>query len=321
MMRCADGWFVLSLARPDDFELVAAWLESPVGVDTSETDEMWAFVERSICSRAVAGLRDRAALLGLPGGVVGETTTGQPVVLEHLGDAPARPFEGALVVNLAALWAGPLAADLLGRMGARVITVESTRRPDGGRLARRFFSALHGRSESVALDLHDARGRAVLRALLSVADVVIEGSRPRAMTQMGIEPERFVRNGPRVWVSITAHGRAGSAGRRVGFGDDAAAAGGLIGWVDETPRFLVDAVADPLTGLTAATAVRELWESGGRWMADIALARVARSAVGEVIQSSGDVLQRPRPRHDPGRAMPLGRDTKRVLAEFGIAEV
>ena len=42
---------------------------------------------------------------------------------------------------------------------------------------------------------------------------------------------------------------------RVALGDDAAAAGGLVGWVDDGPVFLADAVADPLTGLVAANAI------------------------------------------------------------------
>ena len=85
--------------------------------------------------------------------------------------------------------------------------------------------------------------------------MVIEGSRPRALEQLGIDARSIVRHGPQVWVSITGHGRDGANTMRVGFGDDAAAAGGLVDWVDGTPHFVGDAVADPLAGLTAAMAV------------------------------------------------------------------
>ena len=42
-------------------------------------------------------------------------------------------------------------------------------------------------------------------------------------------------------------------------------------------RFLADALADPLTGVIAATAVVEALAAGGHWLLDVALARVAAS--------------------------------------------
>ena len=45
------------------------------------------------------------------------------------------------------------------------------------------------------------------------------------------------------------------AGQRVGFGDDCAAAGGLVDFMSDGPQFLGDAVADPISGLVAATAI------------------------------------------------------------------
>jgi hypothetical protein len=80
--------------------------------------------------------------------------------------------------------------------------------------------------------------------------------------------------GPRVWVSITGHGREAN---RVGFGDDAAVAGGLVAWDEAEPCFAGDAIADPLAGIAAAGLVRSALTSGGRWLADVSLAGVAAS--------------------------------------------
>ncbi len=172
------------------------------------------------------------------------------------------------MVNLASLWAGPLAADVLARIGARVINVESTARPDGARHTPRFFEALHGRCTSVALALHTDRGRDQLQALLAAADVVIEGSRPRALEQMGIDAADLVRTGPEgVAVDHRSRPAPTRTANRVGFGDDAAAAGGLVGWIGDDPRFIADAVADPLD--------RRDGGGGGR-----PAARVARSMAG-----------------------------------------
>ena len=316
LVSAADGWFVLSLTRNADRDLVPAWLERDI--DVHDVLDPWQAIEDLARDRTVAELVERGGLLGLPCGGVGEVTDDRPVVLHQIGGSTGRPIAGATVVNLAALWAGPLCADVLGRLGARVVTVESTRRPDGGRLARPFFAALHGRSESVALDLTTEPGRDDLRRLLLGADIVIEGSRPRALEQMGIEAADVAARGPRVWLSITGFGRDAPHRERVGFGDDAAAAGGLVGWVNDEPRFVADAVADPLTGLTAAVAATELLETGGRWLADVSLSRVARSVAGGWSAHGSGPVELPRPRRDPGAPMPLGRDTDSVFESLRI---
>ena len=57
---------------------------------------------------------------------------------------------------------------------------------------------------------------------------MIETSRPRALAALGLAPEMIPHRHGQVWLSITGYGRA--APERVAFGDDAAVAGGLVGW-------------------------------------------------------------------------------------------
>jgi crotonobetainyl-CoA:carnitine CoA-transferase CaiB-like acyl-CoA transferase len=106
---------------------------------------------------------------------------------------------------------------------------------------------------------------------------------------------------------------------RVGLGDDAAAAGGLVGEAEGGPVFLADAVADPVTGLVAAMAVVDAVTSGGRWLLDIALARVASA----VATRPDDARVTTRPDAAAGRPAPLGAppfilgaDTDQVLGEW-----
>ncbi len=267
------GWLAVSLARPDDVSSIPAWL----GIDPGD-DNPWPAVTHALTDRSAAEIADRAILLGLPCARVGEVTDARAVLAAPLGDAPARPLAGTTVVTLASLWAGPLAAYVLAELGARVITVESFERPDGARSTPAFFDALHARSEFVSIAFGDAAGRRQLFDLLRSADVVIEGSRPRALAQLGLDAERCVREGPQVWLSITAYGRSAPHDARVGFGDDTAAGGGLLGWSPSGPTFLADAVADPLAGLTAAASAVELLKTGGRYVVDVALARCAAAA-------------------------------------------
>ena len=291
-------------------------------------------VATSPASAVVAAGRE----LGLPAAAVGEVPRAgsdggagaAPVLARRLGDAPPRDpaARPPLVVDLSSLWAGPLCARLLQGHGARVVKVESTRRPDGARRGPAgFFALLHAGQEAVALDLASTVGVARLRGLLAAADVVIEGSRPRALAQLGVDAEALVAGvaGPRVWVSITGYGRAGTAGGQVAFGDDAAAAGGLVAWgADGRPRFVADAVADPLSGMAAAGAVLDALAGGGRWVLDVALARVAAAVAGPEqperwAQGAPGEARPPSPPPSPaGRPPELGEHTASVLAELDL---
>jgi crotonobetainyl-CoA:carnitine CoA-transferase CaiB-like acyl-CoA transferase len=205
------------------------------------------------------------------------------------------------------------------RMGADVVCVESTRRPDGGRATPAWFDSIHAGQRSVALDFRSPSDVERLHRLLASAEVVIEGSRPRALAQLGISSERLVANGPRVWVAITAHGRSGDPAMRVGYGDDAAAAGGLIGWVEDAPVFLADAVADPVSGLVAADAIVELVTAGRRAIVDVALSRVAASMASRHDDPIVAPISQPAAPRCPRPPVPpfvLGADTDDVLAEW-----
>lgn len=315
LVAARDGWLAVSLARSDDIEAISAWLGSEV-----DPLSYWTTVTDTVVGRDVADVVGQGRLLGLPVAAVGEMKDDRPVLVQRLGDARMQDVSGLVVANLAPLWAGPLAADLLARMGARVIKVESTSRPDGARRAGPFFDALHGRCESLAVDFRTEQGRDQLRDLLARVDVVIEGSRPRALEQLGIDAASLVRNGPQIWVSITGYGRSESHQDRVGFGDDAAAGGGLVGWVDGRPLFIADAVADPLAGLATAAVVVDLAAQGGRWMVDVALSRVAASfspASGAELVAEPDPT-RPRRRTDPGAGLPMGAHSGALIAEFDL---
>ena len=136
--------------------------------------------------------------------------------------------------------------------GARVIKVESTRRPDGARTGpAAFFDLLNADKEMMSLDAGDPIDLRRLRRLLGAADLVLEASRPRVMEQWGVDPEALVAEGTS-WISITGHGRSGPESNRVAFGDDAAVAGGLV-VAGAPPRFVADAIADENMNLMLVT--------------------------------------------------------------------
>jgi hypothetical protein len=291
LVRAADGWVAASLARADDVASVPAWLE----VDDIWADEVWKVVTEESLGRSVASLVERARLLGLPVsklpseplcpdvGPFGD----YPVAAQPVGDADRVPsLHDLVVVDLSSLWAGPLCTNVLQLAGARVVKVESTRRPDGARAGPpAFFDLLNSGKEHVAFDFATPEGRAALRHLLTTADVVVEASRPRALGQLGIDRDEVLAaiEGPRIWLSITGYGRTGPDADGVAFGDDAAVAGGLVAWDEQGPCFCADAIADPAAGMVAAVSTLTALETEQRWTLDVAMRDVAAHlATGEV---------------------------------------
>src|SRR6202035_4245761 len=112
-----------------------------------------------------------------------------------------------LVLDLSAMWAGPVCARILRDAGWRVLKAEDSRRPDGARFGPpEFYADLHAGIPAVRLDFGTVAGRAALARLAGQAAVVIESSRPRALRNLGLVAEEWLAAEPgRIWVSITGY--------------------------------------------------------------------------------------------------------------------
>lgn len=263
MVRCMDGWFAVSLARPDDRDLVPAW------TGATFDDDPWEAIIDTAKSRSAGEMVAAALELHLPAARVGES-----LPLE-ITDLPSGAASGGMVVDLSSLWAGPYCGALLAEAGCDVVKIESPSRPD---TTREHLPRLDARLNGGKRLLHMPLGDPALRAMIADARILITSARPNALTRLGLSEELlFGRNPDLLWIAITAHGWRGEAAMRVGFGDDCAAAGGLVQWRDGTPRFMGDALADPLTGITAATLALEALEQGRCGLLDVSLARTAAS--------------------------------------------
>lgn len=317
----ADGWLGLSLARAEDFELVPALIESEVDFD------VWSNIAHWTATKLNEEISERALMLGLPHSLwpQAEQEVREPV-LKTRGSSRAQLNENPLVVDLTSLWAGPLATHLLQRTGCTVIKVEDTNRPDGARRGpSKFFDLLNAGKQSVAVDLSNRADVERLKRLIMKADLVVESSRPRALRQLGILAEDFVAAGTS-WLSLTARGRASNA---VGFGDDVAVAGGLA--VEHGADLLPvgDALADPLSGVTAAAAASEALTNEYAYLIDISMIDVCKKAANgdsiphethltragwQVITDEASALvAKPSSREVTEAAPPLGQDTDRWL--------
>ncbi|HEY8123557.1 MAG TPA: CoA transferase [Myxococcota bacterium] len=334
LLEARGGWLAANLPRGDDARALAAWLEDDAlaGCAAPLGDDTW----REIAARVGVRGRDacvaRARLLGLavaPADPPGASPEPWLRVAARGASSAPRPRAAPLVLELGSLWAGPLAGRLLRVAGAHVTKLESSRRPDAARTGNSaFFDRLNEGKRSVALDFSEGGDRRRLLALLERADVVIEGSRPRALAQLGADAASWVRARPgRVWLSLTGYGREAPCAEWVAFGDDAAAAAGLCWCVPRgAPLFVGDAIADPLAGLHGALAALECWRNGEGGLLDVSLRGVTAWAIGVngTARAAADPARHPAkpPRLLGAPAAParaLGADTAAALRELESA--
>lgn len=273
-----DDHVALALPRADDRALLPA-LFGDAGF--SQTED--AAITRRIADESAGGFVAQGRALGLAVARLGETPHAPAILVAARGPAAAPAQRKRRVVDLSALWAGPLAARFLAALGFDVVKVENRRRPDGMRSgAPGFFEALNGAKTQVALDFDDPADLEALRALIADADIVVESSRPRALRHLGVDADKIVRTWPVVWISLTAHGVDEQGGAAIGFGDDCSVAGGLSRMLfDATGKiaFAGDAAADPISGIAAADAAWRLWKRGEGARVILSMAAVVAGAI------------------------------------------
>jgi hypothetical protein len=327
----------LNLGRASDREMLPALFETDA-LDTNDDAAIAARIERLDAQPLVwRGRSMGLAIAAEHETLLAPSDDGRDVTesswVELVCGCPssriARPTPR--VVDLSALWAGPLAAHLLWLCGAEVVKVESRARPDAMRNGQSdFYALLNQGKASVALDLANRVDQHALVTLIGASDIVIEASRPRALAQLGIDAAQIVRTTPGlVWISITAHGAEGDAAGWVG----CAVSGGLSAALRAaTGRtgFVGDALADPLTGIFAALAAWKTWYSGRGARLGLAMSQIVAWCLAEARQQDPAALRSclsawsqavgkpfPTVTHRPTGSLPsFGADTRSRLARF-----
>jgi crotonobetainyl-CoA:carnitine CoA-transferase CaiB-like acyl-CoA transferase len=138
-----------------------------------------------------------------------------------------RIFDGLKVIDCASFIAGPAAATVMSDFGAEVIKIEP---PGAGDAYRRRAVPVPGRplnpgfildgrnKKSLALDLRNAAGRAVLHRLVKDADVFITNYPPPVRRRLGITYEELAPLNERlIYASFTGYGETGPEADKPGF--------------------------------------------------------------------------------------------------------
>jgi len=102
----------------------------------------------------------------------------------------ALPLEGIRVVEFTHMVMGPTCGLVLADLGAEVIKVEPT--PNGDNTRRLtgsgagYWPTYNRNKKSFAVDMKSSEGMAIVKRLVSTADVVVENFRPGAMEKLGL---------------------------------------------------------------------------------------------------------------------------------------
>ncbi len=177
------------------------------------------------------------------------------------------------VVDLTQFVAGPTCTRIMAELGAEVIKIELAPYGDRGRAygdkprdpsqkgtSQSTYFIQHNHSKkSVALDMRQERGRALIRGLAAKCDVLVENFAPGVMTRARLSYQELRRINPSlVMCSISLAGQDGPLRGKPGFDYMGAAYAGItaaIGERDRGPAQLPMAIGDSATGVTAAMAI------------------------------------------------------------------
>jgi crotonobetainyl-CoA:carnitine CoA-transferase CaiB-like acyl-CoA transferase len=190
---------------------------------------------------------------------------GKETVMDiRLSEAPEGPLKGIRVIDITSMITGPLCSQQLGDLGADVVKVE----PLHGEVARwmappqkagltGFYSQLNRNKRSLAVDLKNPEGIAVIRKLAGTADILVENFRGGVPDRLGIGYDDLRPLNERlIYVSITGFGPTGPYSDQPAYDPIAQ---GLVGMMPiqgkpfgGKPQLIQSAIVDKTTATTAA---------------------------------------------------------------------
>jgi crotonobetainyl-CoA:carnitine CoA-transferase CaiB-like acyl-CoA transferase len=202
-------------------------------------------------------------------------------------------LQGVKVLDLSRVLAGPWCTQILGDFGADVIKIESFQGDDTrnwgppwlrgpeeeGRGESAYYLSCNRNKRSVAVNLADPEGAALIRRLAAKADIVVENFKVGGLARYGLDYASLSAINPRlVYTSITGFGQDGPYADRAGYDFVAQAMGGLMsvtGEADGPPMKVGVAMADLSTGMYAAVstllALRHAERTGQGQRVDVSL--------------------------------------------------
>ena len=214
-----------------------------------------------------------------------------------------QPLKGIRVLDLTNVLAGPFCCHQLAHMGADVIKVETRL---SGDLARQLgadpelnrnnmgvsFLAQNPGKRSITLDLKHDDGKAVLRRLVSTADVLVENFRPGVMKRLGLGYDALLEENPKlIYCAISGFGQTGDLRDLPAYDQIIQGMSGIMsitGDSESAPLRVGYPVADTVGGITAAFAIASSLADRNRTegvFIDVSMLEAAMATMGWVVSN------------------------------------
>lgn len=208
-----------------------------------------------------------------------------------------RPaLDGVRVVDFSWVVAGPMATKMLGAMGAEVIKIESTLRPEfknrGG-----YFAIVNNNKKSATVNISKPEGQALLRRLIGVSDVVVENFSSSVLRKYGLSYEHMREaRADIIFCSASGVGRTGPQRDVLAYGTLLQGYSGRAGLVGEINADLegmgiVPAWTDPATAMwevvSILAALRHRQRTGEGTFIDLSMLESTVSLLPEAIIRAG----------------------------------
>ena len=239
-----------------------------------------------------------------------------------------RPLEGIRVLDFGVIVVGGDTGRLFGDLGADVIKVENSAFPDGSRGAMTAamqpgFAAGHRNKRAIGINLRDPEGKALVRRLAAVSDIVLTNFKPGTIESLGLDYQSLAEVNPGiVVVDSSAFGPTGPWAQRLGYGPLVRAAAGFTDqWVyPGEPGSFSDAITvypDHVSARIGALASlsllirRERTGAGGSVsvaQSEVMLSHMAADIAARDLARQGHAASRPAARDAPWGLFPAAGD-------------
>ena len=235
------------------------------------------------------------------------------------------PLAGVRVVELSSVVMGPMAARVLGDLGADVIKVE----PPEGDFIRflepsrtpgmsGFFLNLNRNKRSVVIDLLTPDGHAQFLHLIGTADVFVTNVRDRALTKLRItDADLRAVNRDLIYCSAVGFGRGGPYAGKAAYDDVIQAVSGLASSFTlqgREPAYVPSVIADKVAALhivySVTAALYRRSNTGVGENIEVPMAEVM-AAFNLVEQLNGHAFEPPMGTFGYGRIVSAGRRPRR----------
>lgn len=197
----------------------------------------------------------------------------------------SQPLAGYRILDLTTFLSGPFCTQILGDLGAEVVKVEAPEGDSSRAIPPHFvgndsayYLGINRNKQSVAIDLKQAEGLALVKRLIAAADVVVENYRPGVAARIGLDVAALREARPTlIWASVSGFGQTGPWRDKPAYDMIVQALSGVMSLTGEPGRPAVRLgipAGDMVAGMYAAIAI------------NAALADRERSGEGRVIDVS-----------------------------------